>query len=262
MIAIEDLSQGDTQHLPALVEHRLYHTTEELFIAAKVSHLITGHTDHGTLYLRRWLEHTWLYGKEILHMIPSLNQYRQNAILLITRLRGHAHSHLVLNHTCTTWDQILIVEHLEKNLRGDIIGIVARQDELLTVEHLVQIHPQEISTYYIIREARIMLLKIGHRLTVDLHYLERPWLLNEKLRHHAHTWSYFENGDFRTGIYGIGYRLGNIQVGQEMLTEVLLGSYLFHGCKININRVINQINNKKRRTRFTSSPLLLCFLYT
>ena len=41
-----------------------------------------------------------------------------------------------------------------------------------------------------------------------------------------------EHGDVGTGIDGIGNALGDIQVGQEVLTEIFLRSNLFHGGKI------------------------------
>ena len=150
MVAIKDLSQGDAQHLTALIEHGLHHALEQLFVASKVSHLVARHTNDGTLYLGRRIKDARLYREEIFDMIPRLNQYGENAILLVAWLRGHAYSHLVLDHACTAGYQILIIKHLEENLRGDIIGIVARQHKLLSIEHLLEIHAEEIATYYII----------------------------------------------------------------------------------------------------------------
>ena len=150
MFAIKDLPQGDAQHLSALIEHGLHHALEQLFVASKISHLVARHTNDGTLNLGRRIKDTWLYGEEIFDMIPRLNQNGENAILLVAWLRGHAYSHLVLDHACTAGYQILISKHLEENLRGDIVGIVARQDKLLAIEHLLEIHAEEIATYYII----------------------------------------------------------------------------------------------------------------
>lgn len=77
-----------------------------------------------------------------------------------------------------------------------------------------------------------MLLKIGHRLTVDLYHLEWTRLLNKELGHHTHTRTHFQNGKVRTCINGIGYLLSDIQVGQEVLTEILFGSNLLHNAKV------------------------------
>lgn len=86
MVAIEYLAKGDAEHLAALIEDGLHDTAEELFVAAKVGHVITRHPNDGTLHLWRRIEDTWLNGEEILHVIPSLNQHREDAILLIARL--------------------------------------------------------------------------------------------------------------------------------------------------------------------------------
>ena len=73
-----------------------------------------------------------------------------------------------------------------------------------------------------------MLLKIGHRLTVDLDHFEGAWLLNKELGHHTHTRTNFQNRNVWTCINGIGYLFSDIQIGQEVLTEILLRTYLFH----------------------------------
>ena len=146
----QKLAEGDSQHLTALVEGGLDNTTEELFIATKVSYVVTGHTDNGTLHLGRGIEDRRLDGEEILHLIPGLNKDGEDAILLVAWLRSHTKGHLVLNHTSTAGNEILIIKHLEEYLRGDVIGVVTRQDERLPIEDLTEIHPQEVSTYYII----------------------------------------------------------------------------------------------------------------
>ena len=237
VIRIENLSQRDTEHLPTLVEGGLDHATEELFVAAKVSDGIACHTDDGTLYLGRRVENRGLDRKEIFHIIPRLNQYRQDAVLLIARLRGHTNRHLVLDHTRTTRNQILVVEHLEENLRGDVVGVVACEHELLPVEDLMQIHAEEVATYYIIIKAGEVLSEISHTLTVDLNDLERTRLFREILRHHTHTRAYLEDGQLRIGlIHRVSDPLGDAQIGQKMLTKILFRSYLLHFAAKVINK--------------------------
>ena len=117
MVAIEDLTEGDAQHLTALIEDRLDDTTEQLLVATKVGDLITRHTDDGTLNLGRRIEDTGFDGEKIFDMIPSLNQHGEDAILLIARLRGHTQGYLMLDHTCATGYEVFIVEHLKEDLR-------------------------------------------------------------------------------------------------------------------------------------------------
>ena len=116
MITVENLTEGDAEHLSTLVEGGLDDAFEEFLIAAQVCHIVASHTDDGTLYLGWGIEDIWLNGKEILHIVPRLNQDRKNAVLLVAWLRSHTDSHLMLDHTRTTGDQILVVEHFEEYL--------------------------------------------------------------------------------------------------------------------------------------------------
>ena len=77
-----------------------------------------------------------------------------------------------------------------------------------------------------------MLLKVCHRLAIDFDHLQRTGLLDQILGHHSHTRTNFEHGKFGKGLVdGIGYSLGDTQIGQEVLAEIFLRAYLFHGCK-------------------------------
>ena len=77
-----------------------------------------------------------------------------------------------------------------------------------------------------------MLLKVCHRLAIDLHHLQRTRLFYQILGHHSHSGTYLEYGKISKGLIdGIGYSLGDTQVSQEVLAEIFLRAYLFHGCK-------------------------------
>jgi uncharacterized protein (TIRG00374 family) len=139
----------------------------------------------------------------------------------------------MLDHSRATRNKVLIVEHLEEYLRGDVIRIVAREHKLLTIEDIAKIHPQEVATYDIIDETREILFEVSHTLTIDLHHLQRTWFLYEILSHDTHTRTDLQHREVIIRlIYRICNPLCDIQVSKEMLTQVLLWSYLFHsGCK-------------------------------
>jgi hypothetical protein len=99
-----------------------------------------------------------------------------------------------------------------------------------------------------------MFLQISHRLSINLDDLERAGLLYEELGHHTHSRTNLQYRYFRTCINRIGYLLGDIQVGQEMLTEILLGANLFHGCKDKGFQAKCQMKSKKRQARMNSCP--------
>ena len=76
-------------------------------------------------------------------------------------------------------------------------------------------------------------LQILHRLAVNLDDLELAGLLEQELGHDTHAGAYLEHGQVGTGIDGVGNAAGYGEVGQEVLTEILFGAYLFHiGTKV------------------------------
>ena len=59
MLTVEDLAQGDAQHLAALVEGGLHHAAEELLVATEAANSVARHADDGTLHLGRGIEDRW-----------------------------------------------------------------------------------------------------------------------------------------------------------------------------------------------------------
>lgn len=82
----------------------------------------------------------FVYGEQVFHAVPGLNQYAQNAVGLVARTsRGPAFGHFLLNHA-RSWDQVALIEHLEEYLAGNVVGIVAGQHKRLSVEKLPEVH--------------------------------------------------------------------------------------------------------------------------
>ena len=80
------MPEGDAQHLTTLAEDGLDDAAEELLVAAKIGHLVSCHSDDGTLYLGRGIEDRRLDGEEILDMRPRLDEDGEDAILFIAGL--------------------------------------------------------------------------------------------------------------------------------------------------------------------------------
>ena len=99
-----------------------------------------------------------------------------------------------------------------------------------------------------------MFVEPCYTLTVNLHNFQRTRLLHQILRHHAHTRTYLQHWKFRTGIHriGNGFRYG--EVSQEMLTKVLLRSYLFH------RLLYDKWNTKTRRHKVFLCAALCIFV--
>ena len=178
-----------------------------MLVTPQLLHLVARHTDHGTHHLGRRIEHGGLDGKQVFHMVPCLYQHRQDAVLLVARLRGHAYGHLMLNHARTTGNEVAVVKHLKEDLRRDVIGIVACQHKLLTAEHLTKIHTQEIFTQNVFAKLGKVLVQVGHTLTVNLDNLEGTGLFYEILCHDTHAGSHLQYGQLGAGIYRVGNAL-------------------------------------------------------
>ena len=81
------LAQAHAQHLTALVEHGLHYALEQTLVATEVGHSIARHAYHRTLHLWRRIEHRLVDSKEILYVVPSLDEHRQDAICLCAGCR-------------------------------------------------------------------------------------------------------------------------------------------------------------------------------
>ena len=73
------------------------------------------------------------------------------------------------------------------------------------------------------------------------------WFGKELLCEHTHTRPYLEDGNIWTGINRIGDGFGYIEVGQEMLAEIFLGSYAFHIANLHIFFHISDIEGSQNK---------------
>jgi len=67
--------------------------------------------------------------EQVLHIKKSLDEHADHAINLIAFSGGYALCHFFLEHTDHRLDLLFPVEHLEKDLRRDIIGEIADDSE-------------------------------------------------------------------------------------------------------------------------------------
>ncbi len=254
----EYLAQTHAQHLAPLVEHRLYDALEENLVAAEIGNAVARHSYHGALHFGRRIEDIFVYREEIFHVVPRLNEHTQDAVGLGAGRGSHALGHLALYHARATRYQVLVVEHLEEYLRGYVVGIVSRQYELLSVENGAQIHAQKVLADDVVDEGRPSFVEVFHRFRVYFHDLYRSGFLDEILRQHTHSRAYFQYRYLRTCVYGVCYALGYAQIGQKMLAEILLWSYLFHNfvCKGSESREQNEIKTELFISFAEAHPIL------
>ena len=104
------------QRLAPLVERCLHHPAEEHLVAGQRGNLIAGQPDNGALHLWRRTEHVFIYCEQILHAVPSLQQYAQDAVGAASRTSRHTLCHLALYHACATGDKVAVLQHAEEYL--------------------------------------------------------------------------------------------------------------------------------------------------
>ena len=160
--------------------------------------------------------------KQIFHPVPGLDQYAQDTISLAAGTSCHAFGHFFLDHSRTTGDQVFIIQHLEKNLTGDIVWIITRQHERFSFEQLSQVHFEKVLFNDVVSQSRKVFAQIGHGFKVEFHHFERSFLGHEELGEYSHTRSDFQDRKLRACIYGVGNVLGYLQVFQEVLSQKLL----------------------------------------
>ena len=134
---IEDLTKRHAQHFPTLVESGFHDALKKFFVTTERGDCISRQADDGGLHFRRRIENGGFDREKVFDIVPRLHQHGKDAIGFRAGLGGHAQGYFVLNHTRTSGDEVAVVEHFEENLRGNIIRVVAREDERTTVEYLV-----------------------------------------------------------------------------------------------------------------------------
>ena len=207
-LALEQLAQADAQHLAPLVEDGLDQPLEQPLVAAQLLDAVARHADHGTLDLGGRIEDGLIDGEEILHVVPRLGEDGEDAVGLGARRGRHAEGHLALDHTRAAGNQLLVVEHLEKDLRGDVVGIVAREDEGAPVEEGREVHAEEVVADDVVAQLREAVVEIGDALLVNLHGLDLAGLLDKILGEHTHAGTNLQDGNLGAGVHGVGDAAG------------------------------------------------------
>ena len=98
----------------------------------------------------------------------------------------------------------------------------------------MQVHLQEVVGDNLLAQTGIVLLQIGHRLGVYLHHPHGARLLHQVLCEHTHAGSHLQYGQVGAGVHRVGYPAGYVKVGQKVLTQILLRSYLSHTYNLSI----------------------------
>ena len=141
---IEDLTERNAQHFPTLVKSGFHDALKKFFVAAEVGDGVSRESDDGGLNLWRRIENGGFDREKIFDIVPRLHEHGKDSVGFRAGLGGHAEGNFVLNHARAAGNEVAVVEHFEENLRGNVVGIVAREHEGTTTEDFVEVHAEEI----------------------------------------------------------------------------------------------------------------------
>ena len=126
-----------------MIERGLDHGLEQGLVASQIGTAVACHADHGTLDLGRRIEYIFMDREEVFDVVPGLEQDTQDAVGLLAWRGSQSLGHLFLNHAGTAGNLFFVVQYLEKDLAGDVVGVVADHAEGAFVQ-LMQVEFQEI----------------------------------------------------------------------------------------------------------------------
>ena len=233
----ESRPQGVAQHLAALAERGLDHADEQPFVAVEPVHSVAAQTHDGALDFGRRIEHRFIDRKQVLYVIPCLQQHAQDAVLLRAGRLRQTHGDLFLDHPDAFRNQVPVFEHLEKYLGRNIVREIADHTQSFGKQR-PQIHFQEIALHKAGCKFGIMRMQIRHAFGVYFgavcHDI-RPF--QQKLGQNTHAASHLQHRTRpfgRTAAQRIAYFAGNIEIDQKMLAQRFLRSYFTHSFRLNI----------------------------
>ena len=220
--------------LAALAEGCLHHCAEEAPVAAELRARVAREAQHAAGHLGRGCELAGRHIEEILTVIPCLEQHTEYASDSPSRGGAYPLGHLLLQHAGDYGNALAVVERLEEDLRGYVVGIVADEREL-TGKKSGEVHLQEVALHHV--ESGETAVEVTHRLGVDLDGLHLTAGVEEESGEDAHAGAHLEDGDVAPSPCGFGKGRpgdcrrdagGNRRVVEKVLAEGLFRSYFFH----------------------------------
>ena len=186
-------AQRIAQHLAPLTERSLDHAHEQPLVARQPHDAVAAQADDGAFDLGRRVEDLLPYREEVLDVVPRLQQHREDAVLLRSGRAGDPLGHLALDHAHALGDKVAMLQHLEKNLRRDVVREISDHTHSVGKQR-AQLHAQEIARHEPRRKFGIVGTEVVDALGVDLGAphddVAAP---QQELRQHAHAASHLQH---------------------------------------------------------------------
>ena len=143
---------------------------------------------HPTIYLRRRVKYTRWHSKIIGQIVVGLTKYWKDTVGFISRWRAQTLRYFLLEHPAKKCNLIHVVQHLENNLRTDVVREVPHQCKFLFSEGFGRVPSEEIFFKNTGAQGVIMGLEVTDALVVNLHdpSLNRG-IVQQVFGHYTHT---------------------------------------------------------------------------
>ena len=221
--ASEQGLEGVAECLATAVEGRLDDGFVQPFVAAELLPIVACQSHHGALHLGRRIEGRGGDGEEVFHVVPGLNERREDACRAGGGSCSQSFGHLLLDHTRATHHAVALLEHFEEDLARYVVGVVADDRKVRRVA-CAEIHLQEILVQDAPLQGRIMRAEEADRCGIDLDYREVVAGGQQVARQHARPRPHLQHGPPAVVGQRVGYARRDGIIYEEMLAQRLFRS--------------------------------------
>ena len=186
------------------------------------------HAHHRAVDPGWWVKTLGRHKQHVVHGVAPLQHHAQAAVVAAARRGDHAVDHFLLQHEVLVLHHRHMVEQVKQNRRGDVVGQVAHDAQLLpqTLRDGAEVHLEHIAFDHV--KLR-MATQARRQIAVEFHHGQPPQTLDQGLGQRGQTGADFDHGVARAGCDLSHDGVDDAAVGEEVLSEALARDVLGHG---------------------------------
>jgi hypothetical protein len=168
---------------------------------------------------RRWMENVRRDAEQVFDGIKCLQQHTQDTIFLVARGGRNPPGNFLLHHTDDLRYDISVVQYLKKDLAGYVIGKITDEcNRRMAISSYIEI--KKITMNKPIADTRKCFEEQADSLMVNFNKANRTAVSIKQQRcKYSGAGADFQNGIASFGQEGGDNFIGNVPVGQEMLSQ-------------------------------------------
>ncbi len=222
--------QPVAQGLAPLGERRRHQRSQRIAVAVGKTRLPAGpHPHHRGPYRRRRLERAGPHLEQRLDLGLRGQHHRQPAILLAAGCGRHAVDHLLLQHEVHVGDGRLLVQKMEQQRRGYVVGQVAHHAQRRArAAQAFEVGFQHVADMDAQPARALIFAQALREVAVDFHHVQLSRPLQQRPGQRAPARAHLENALAGPRIHRIQNPADHAGVVQEVLAEALTGQHVGH----------------------------------